>query len=332
MLRFMGSQRVGHNRATELNWTEGKLTTTTNKNQLHAWSSLSPVAKGKKKGHLITVANNLASLRQSMSVVWITTLESLYNIWSKLFLENPLIQQPESLLLFQSIKAAATSLQKLTIHLVVHSPSSSKYSFFQHWPRMRKRDCYFPYLEKGEMEVNHSGSKRIQRHVGTGLQTLLEQTVLALGWALCTACSTDMHLPTGKQPGKDMRGLVSLDPDGYGRAAHLQGWHHFQIITNISFFLLLINQYEMVCGWAGRTALENWKDCFWFQRGADREDVQQPCSLWRKRVVANTRLPGPHAEQAPCTALWRRKLMCCIRSWPFHALIQDEIKPCWFTA
>ena len=43
-----------------------------------------------------------------------------------------------------------------------------------------------------------------------------------------------------------MRCLVSLDPDGYGRAAHLQGWHHFQIITNISFFLLLINQY----GWS----------------------------------------------------------------------------------
>ena len=144
----------------------------------------------KKKGHLSTVAKNLASLRQSMPVVWITTLESLYNIWSKLFFENPLIQQPESLLLFQSIKAAASSLQKLTIHLVVHSPSPSKYSFFQHWPRMRKRDCYFPYLAKEEMEVNHSGSKRIQRHVGTGLHTLLEQTVLALGRALCTPCST----------------------------------------------------------------------------------------------------------------------------------------------
>jgi len=42
----------------------------------------------KKKGHLSTVAKNLASLRQSMPVVWITTLESLYNIWSKLFFEN----------------------------------------------------------------------------------------------------------------------------------------------------------------------------------------------------------------------------------------------------
>lgn len=85
-----------------------------------------------RKKTISIVANNLASLRQSMPVVWITTLESLYNIWSKLFSENPLIQQPESLLLFQSIKAAASSLQKLAIHLVVHSPSPSKYSFFQH--------------------------------------------------------------------------------------------------------------------------------------------------------------------------------------------------------
>lgn len=50
----------------------------------------------------------------------------------------------------------------------------------------------FPYLAKWEMEVIHSGSKRIQRHVGTGLETLLEQTVLALGWALCTTCSTEI--------------------------------------------------------------------------------------------------------------------------------------------
>ena len=59
--------------------------------------------KKKKKEDLSTVANNFASLRQPMSVVWITTLDSLYsNIWSKLFFENPLIQYPECLLLFQS--------------------------------------------------------------------------------------------------------------------------------------------------------------------------------------------------------------------------------------
>lgn len=42
-----------------------------------------------------------------MSVVWITTLESLYNIWSKLSFENPLIQQPESLLLFLVYKGSS---------------------------------------------------------------------------------------------------------------------------------------------------------------------------------------------------------------------------------
>lgn len=76
--------------------------------------------------------------------------------------------------------------------MVAHTRSHSKYLSLQHLPRMRKRDCYFLYLEKEEMEVNHSGSKRIQRHVGTGIKTPLEQTVLAVGCTLCTTCNTEI--------------------------------------------------------------------------------------------------------------------------------------------
>lgn len=64
--------------------------------------------------------------------------------------------------------------------MVAHSPTHSKYLPLTTFTKDEKEELLFPYLAKEEMEMNHSESKRIQRHVVTGLETLLEQTVLAL--------------------------------------------------------------------------------------------------------------------------------------------------------